>query len=348
MSRAAQGVAGDIRCGMNLRLLPVASLAVALSACGDDPPPTPTDAGLDAPRADVPVSTDVPVATDLPAATDVPAATGDGPQAVTIQFEARVGARPFRCGERYPLGTPSVEAEVVDLRFYVHDVRLVRADGTDAPMALTPSAWQHEGVALIDFEDHTGACDQGDAETNTALRGTVPPGAYVGLRFKIGVPFAMNHTDLAAQPSPLNRSTLFWSWNSGHLFFAATTRAPATRAVDGGTGDASAAGDLGSVMVMNDHFTHVGSTGCMGNPAAGTPVSTCAKPNRPELSFVAFDASRQRVVIDLAAVKAGDDLTANAGCHSFTPVCTASFRALGLDWATGAATPATQTAFRVE
>ncbi|MDB4932231.1 MAG: hypothetical protein JWM10_4715 [Myxococcaceae bacterium] len=318
-------------------LAPVRALfgaALALSACSD-PAPVPTpDAGIDAPAVDVPAT---------------PAVTDGGDRAVTIRFAARVGARPFRCGERYPLGTPAVEAEVVDLRFYVHDVRLVRADGTEAHVALTASPWQHQNVALLDFEDHTGACDQGDAETNADLVGTVAPGDYRGLRFRVGVPFAMNHTDLAAQPSPLNRSTLFWSWNSGHIFFAATTRAAATRPVtfDGGLADAAAPGDLGAQVVMNDHFTHVGSTGCMGNPSAGTAVTACAKPNRPELSFDAFDAATQRVVIDLAAVKEGSNLTANDGCHSFTPTCTPAFSHLGLDWSTGAPA-ATQTAFRVE
>lgn len=321
----------------------LASVALALAGCSDDPATPPADAGIDAPRADAEVAPDVQTAPDAPVA-------GDGPQPVTINFGAVVGSRAFRCGERYTVGTPAVEADAVDLRFYVHDVRMVRADGTEAPVALTPSAWQHEGVGLIDFEDRTGACDQGDAETNAVLRGTVAPGAYVGLRFKIGVPFAMNHVDLASLPSPLNRSSLFWSWNSGHIFFAATTRSAATRpvTVDGGVGDGGATGDLGSQVVMIDNFTHVGSTGCMGNPAAGTPVTSCAKPNRPEISFAAFDPSRQRVVVDLAVVKAGVDVTANAGCHSFTPVCTAPFRTLGLDWTTGAADPATQTAFRAE
>ncbi len=325
-------------------LAAVSSVALALAGCGDDTPTPAADAGIDAPRPDV------QTAPDVQTVTDVQTPTGDGPQPVTINFGATVGSRAFRCGDRYMLGTPAVEADVVDLRFYVHDVRLVRADGTEAPVALTASAWQHEGVALIDFENHAGACDQGDAETNTALQGTVAPGAYVGLRFKVGVPFAMNHVDLTSLPSPLNRSSLFWSWNSGHIFFAATTRAAATRPVtlDGGVADGSVTGDLGSMMVMNDHFTHVGSTGCMGNPAAGTPVTTCAKPNRPEINLAAFDPSRQRVVLDLAVVKAGDDVTANAGCHSFTPSCTPSFRTLGLDWTTGAAAAATQTAFRVE
>ncbi len=324
-------------------LVAVSSVALALAGCSDEPTPA-ADAGIDAPRADVQVTPDVQTPTD------VQTATGDGPQPVTINFGAAVGAMPFRCGDRYMVGTPAAQADVVDLRFYVHDVRMVRADGTEAPVALTASAWQHEGVALIDFENGAGACDQGDAETNTALVGTVAPGAYVGLRFKVGVPFAMNHVDLTSLPSPLNRSSLFWSWNSGHIFFAATIRAAATRPVtlDGGLADAAAPGDLGSVMVMNDHFTHVGSTGCMGSPATGTPVTSCAKPNRPEIAFAAFDPSRQRVVVDLAVVKAGVDVTANAGCHSSVPACTPSFRALGLDWATGAADAATQTAFRVE
>ncbi len=344
---------------VNASSLPRAStlivLSLGLTACSDPAPVLPVDAGIDAPRIDVPAvdagAPDVP-SIDRPA-DDVPAVTtDDGTQAVAINFAGRVGSQEFRCGQRYTLGTPAVQADVADFRFYVHDVRLVRADGTEVPVALATNTFQYGGVALIDFENRTGECDQGDAETNTVVQGRVPIGSYAGLRFRLGIPFAMNHTDLTAQPSPLNRSTLFWSWNSGHLFFASTTRSPSQRpiTVDGGMGasDAAATGDLGLMMVMNDHFTHVGSTGCMGNPSAGTPVTTCTRPNRAEINLAAFDAGRQRVVADLAAVKEGVDITSNPGCHSFSASCTAMFSHLGLDWMTGAPTPATQTVFRVE
>lgn len=51
-------------------------------------------------------------------------------------------------------------------------------------------AWQLGDLALLDFEDASGACANGTAGMNTTLRGTVPEGEYTGLSFTIGVPCA--------------------------------------------------------------------------------------------------------------------------------------------------------------
>jgi uncharacterized repeat protein (TIGR04052 family) len=242
------------------------------------------------------------------------------------------------------MGSPAVEAQPVDLRFYVHDVRLVTDGGSEVPLALTDGPFQRMGVVLLDFEDATGTCDQGDAATNAEIRGTVPAGDYVGIRFRIGVPFELNHLDLTSLPSPLNRTSLFWSWNLGHIFFAGTTR---TVVGAGGGGVDAGAPDAG-VPGPNDHFTHVGSTMCVGDPAMGVPVTSCARPNRASIELADFDAATDEIVVDLAAAKADVDISDNAGCHSFSDACAAPFEALGLDWSTGGATPATQTVFRVE
>ncbi len=72
--------------------------------------------------------------------------------------------------------------------------------------------WQHEDVALLDFENKAGACANGTVELNTSVRGTVPAGTRSsGLRFKLGVPFALNHANAATAPSPLNLTAMFWN-----------------------------------------------------------------------------------------------------------------------------------------
>jgi uncharacterized repeat protein (TIGR04052 family) len=269
------------------------------------------------------------------AGTDAPAEEDAGPADVVIRFDGRVGAQDFACGSTYSLGTPARDAEPVDFRFYVHDVRLLTEDGTEVPVTLATNPFQAMGVALIDFEDGTGACAYGDAETNAEIHGTAPSGDYTGVAFRVGVPFELNHVELTSLPSPLNRTSLFWSWRGGHLFLSAMTRTAVMPDPDAGVGD------------FNEHATHVGSTMCMGNPEMGMPVTACARPNRPEIRLTGFDPTTTTIVADFAEIKADDDV-AGESCHSFTPSCAFSFDALGLNWSTGSLTPTTQTVFYAE
>jgi hypothetical protein len=56
-----------------------------------------------------------------------------------------------------------------DFRFYIQDLKLIDADGKEAPVKLDSRApWQSKDLALIDFEDAQGHC-HGTAETNTSI-----------------------------------------------------------------------------------------------------------------------------------------------------------------------------------
>lgn len=261
-----------------------------------------------------------------------------GPQAVSIAFDAKVGSAPFKCGSMFGgMGSTSVMAEPVDFRFYVHDVKLTDDKGATVALTLDEGPYQHAGTALLDFEDGTGRCTLGDTTLHTALIGTAPAGKFTGVSFKIGVPLEQNHDSVTASPAPLDKSSLFWSWKSGHVFFAATTRAMGP-SKDGGT-----------EQVANEHFTHVGSTGCSGDPAAGTPVTSCTKPNRATIALTAFDPATQKISVDFQKVKESVDITDNPGCHSFTAAtCAGPFSRLGLDFDTGGASSSAQTVFKAE
>lgn len=259
---------------------------------------------------------------------------GVGPMSLELQFAARVGSEDAACGSVYTdLGLEPGDVELSDLRFYVHDIRLVDARGAETPVELEQDGvWQVENVALLDFEDATGACTDGTAELNSVVRGTVPAGEYVGVRYRLGVPFELNHENVATSPSPLNISTLYWVWAFGHIFFSTiTTMTPEAGAE------------------ANPHFVHLGSTGCTGDPELGEEVS-CSNPNRPEFNFdTGFDPATSTIVLDIAPLLAQSNLGSEIGCHSFpdTPACTAPFEALGLDYATGELTD-TQTIFSLQ
>jgi uncharacterized repeat protein (TIGR04052 family) len=141
---------------------------------------------------------------------------------VTLRFRAQVGARPFACGETYDdVGVSHSRWLPADMRFYVHDVRLVRPDRSEVRVELERDDWQYDGTALLDFENGERPCNNGTPETNTTIRGRAPAGTYTGVHFVLGVPFAQNHADpddIEASPSPLNIQSMSWGWQLGHKF----------------------------------------------------------------------------------------------------------------------------------
>ncbi len=258
-------------------------------------------------------------------------AGGSAPLQVALAFEGRVGAKAFKCTDTHPgLGASAMEVSITDFRFYVHDVKLHQKGGGDVAVELDQDGlWQYQNVALLDFEDKSGSCANGTTETNGAVRGTVPAGEYDGVSFKLGVPFALNHADVAAAPSPLNLSALFWNWNGGYKFL----RVDSVPTAGGGPFN-----------------LHLGSTGCTGEGK----VDLCSNPNVAEISFSAFDHGKDIVLADYATVVAGSDLGVNGGgapgCMSGVddPECQALFERLGIDLATGSPSAEKQAFFRVK
>jgi uncharacterized repeat protein (TIGR04052 family) len=283
---------------------------------------------------------------------ETPAAVGpSGPSPVVLRFGATVGGTPFACGQTFAgVGTSGKTVKPVDFRFYVHDIRLVNAADEETPVALDDDGkWQDGTVGLLDFEDNSGACENGNSDLNKQLTGTVPAGTFDRVRFRLGVPFAKNHADVASAPSPLNVTSLFWNWNGGYKF------ARLDGVVDGAT--APDGGPLSFVF-------HLGSTECDGDAATGG-VKSCAKPNVPEIELrladvgqtVGTDLGGKTMVLDWAALLAGVDLANDQGgmpgCMSGAadPECATLFETLGLSIATGlpdAATGGAQSAFHVE
>jgi uncharacterized repeat protein (TIGR04052 family) len=257
----------------------------------------------------------------------------DGPQNVTIRFAARHGDTPVKCGETLgALGSEGGVSTLRDLRYFVHDVRLVSDAGVEQPVELDQDGtWQLNGLALLDFEDATGACEHGTPGTRDVVTGKVPPGTYTGVRFKVGVPFEMNHGDPTTAPPPLDTTSLYWGWGDGFMFLqlAMMTTPP------------SGEDDKAYVFA-------IASMGCEGDPRYGEAVA-CSLPNRAEIDLAGFDHATQAVVLDLPAVLEGRELVSKRGCASNVnnEQCVPLFARFGIDYATGAVTAATQTVFRV-
>lgn len=265
-------------------------------------------------------------------ADDTAADTG-GDVPITLQFAARAGDQDFSCASTLGgLGTSAGTWTPLDLRLYAHDFTLIGEDGDEAPLALTQDGmWQQGTLALLDFEDGGGTCDNGTPETNAVVTGTAPDGAWTGLRFQVGVPFELNHQDASVADPPLNLSSMFWSWNGGYKFIR----------LDGETAG-----------IPDGAVFHLGSTGCSADDEG--VITDCTAPNVASITLEGFDPASSTVVLDLAGLFAAVNLDADEGgselCMSSPadPECGALFAALGLDFGDTPGDPAAQTAFRVD
>lgn len=256
---------------------------------------------------------------------------GCGLEPVTIRFAGRVGSAPFACGQVYRgLGTTAVQFVPSDFRFYVSGFRLIDHQGREVPLLLEQDGlWQVEDVALIDFENKVEPCGLGTVETNASVRGMAPKGDYRGLRFVLGIPFHLNHGSTATAPPPLHLSAMFWNWRGGYKFMR----------VD---------------EALGLFHIHLGSTGCVSRLPT-VPPSHCSRPNRGEVILPEFDAARDVIVADLAALLADNDLEQNQegtapGCESGVDDadCEPLFRNLGVNFDNGLPDPSRQKFFRVE
>ena len=300
-------------------VLPLVTLLAVAPACGDDGGASTTEgAGSTGGTGDA-------------SASSSGGSTGAADMIdVAIQFSGAVGSKPFSCATTYDnVGTSGSTLDVMDFRFYVHGVELLTKDGAAVPLELThDGVWQYEDLALIDLEDGSGSCANGSTDLNTKVVGKAPAGDYDGVRFKLGVPFALNHADAAVAPSPLNLTPLFWSWQFGYKFARIDLK--------------SAAQDLWAI--------HLGSTGC--EMDGDNNVTGCMAENRPTVELTGFDPTSKPITVDVLELVKAADVDVNQegtapGCMS-EPAdldCAPVFTALGLPFGGAQATP--QTLFSV-
>lgn len=270
---------------------------------------------------------------------------------VSIRFAAVIGDQPFTCGNSYEgIGATASKVTPSDFRFYVSGVELIDVAGKAVPLKLDQDErWQHRDVALLDFENRTGPCLTGTQETRDIVAGTVPAGTYRGLRFTLGVPFALNHADATIAPSPLNLTSLFWNWQAGYKFLRVDLSTKG-RPQDIKPGDMPRFGDRAASNRLG-FAIHLGSTMCAAEGTNKAPAN-CGNPNRPTIEFSSFDPDKDVVLADLKSVLEGVDVDTNqaespAGCMS-TPTdgdCNPLLRNFGLVFA---GQPAQQKFFRVK
>ncbi|MEG4322626.1 MULTISPECIES: MbnP family copper-binding protein [unclassified Microcoleus] len=294
-------------------------------------------------------------------------ATAAENQEIEIKFSAMVGEKPFNCGESYSnLGTPAATVTVTDFRFYVSDVALIDASGKAVPLSLKQDGkWQHQNVALLDFENKSGACANGTVEIRDRLIGTIPKGNYKGLQFTIGVPSNLNHQDASLAPSPLNLTSLWWNWRGGYKFLRIDMKneTKSTKPVSHTQGDriqevANTKPEQYSHEKNENHgntpgfVIHLGSTGCTAGEK-NQPANSCTNPNTAKVFLNEFDAAKNTVVADIKSLVANSNLAVNQpntppGCMSEPKDSDCSGIMNNLGWSFDGKPAARQTFFKVK
>jgi uncharacterized repeat protein (TIGR04052 family) len=193
-------------------------------------------------------------------------------------------------------------ATVHNLQFYLYDIELLDERGMAHPLKLVAGEpWQSEQVALVDLAGESGT------KRNEVVRG-MPHGAgkYTGIRFTVGVPFALNHANPLTAAAPLDRGPLFWTWQSGYKFLRAD---------------------------FDQSSFHLGSTGCSSASALRPPAQPCAQPNRMRVQLNG-DPVGGVIRIDLAPLVASAG--ACTGNYGHEQACAAAYASTGLQPETGA------------
>ncbi|HMV80245.1 MAG TPA: metallo-mystery pair system four-Cys motif protein [Leptospiraceae bacterium] len=219
-----------------------------------------------------------------------------GTPVTSITFRADAGStKSVGCGSSFATSSSSA-VQIQDLRMYVSNVNLVKADGSKTPFTFTSDGkWQSTKLALLDFEDATGDCANASggssADKNLTLKGSSAAGNYTALEFDIGVPDSINFLDVTTSSAPQNINAMYWSWKGGYKFLKYEFKDKTTSKIT---------------------QYHLGSGGCNG-ASATTPSTSCTQVNRPTISLSKSDKSifnfaTDNVVLDVISLLKGTDL----------------------------------------
>ncbi|WP_438863951.1 MbnP family copper-binding protein [Neptunicella sp.] len=200
-----------------------------------------------------------------------------------VQFDLQYQQQPINCLTRFT--HQDRQWQLNQFNFFVSDIEVHR-QGRWQSVPLQLNDRQTESVALLRLDD----CAT-DATPAQQLQLAEPQDWQQAdkIRFNLGVPFALNHANPLTQPSPLNLSSMFWSWQGGHKFLRL---------------------DLQSEQ--GSWAFHLGSTGCMADSAVRSPATACDKPNL--FQFVVPLTNDGHIVMQLDRLLAGVELTNQTSC----------------------------------
>lgn len=126
--------------------------------------------------------------------------------AVTLEFDNRVGAQKMVLGSTTYTNGSDEEFTVTKFNYFISNVALKKADGS-----------------VVKFADQYFLIRQSDPTTWEPELKDVPAADYSEISFTIGVDSTRSVSDIAARtgvldPTAYGDDGMYWSWNSGYIF----------------------------------------------------------------------------------------------------------------------------------
>lgn len=153
---------------------------------------------------------------------------------LSIEFDNIVGAADLELNTGNYTNQSGETFNVTKLKYYVSNFKLTNVNGTEYTVP------QDSCYFLIDEED--------ESTHEPVLR--IPEGEYKTLTFTLGVDSLRNTKDISQRTGVLDPTgtgaDMYWSWNSGYIFFKMEGTSPAS--------------------MMGDYMYHVGLFGGMSTP----------------------------------------------------------------------------------
>lgn len=196
--------------------------------------------------------------------------SGCQPQTQHLPLTASYQQQPISCDTISSAQTS--DWQINTLRFFISDVAF-KSSGRWQTVDLQTNAWQTGNVSLLSLV--TPDCELTELNRQLTFKAEHKWQDAEAVRFTLGVPFEQNHLNPLQQPSPLNLSAMFWSWQLGHKFLRLDMRGP------------QAAWSF-----------HLGSIGCQSASRVRSPNQPCAKPNRIEVELGAPTSGSLQVDLD--------------------------------------------------
>jgi len=207
---------------------------------------------------------------------------------IKLTFIPSYNSHIISCGKSFTID--GNEWRIDDFQFFVSDIAFQDKDGGWKTAPLKTNAKQTSRVALL------GQNCQQDQEVqqgswSTTFTEKLSISSYEKVKFTLGVPFELNHLNPLTQVSPLNDSSMFWVWQTGHKFAR-----------------------IEFENVTDSWLFHLGSTGCKSPSVMRTPKSQCIYPNTFQFELNLNGATQ--VTFDLAALTAHFKLSEETYCQS--------------------------------
>ncbi|HLP51946.1 MAG TPA: MbnP family protein [Chitinophagales bacterium] len=143
--------------------------------------------------------------------------TGNGP--LTLHFDNRVGNDNFIMNTDVTIESGET-INVSNLKYYVSNFVLVKEDGSEYTVP------QEGNYFLID--------ESVDSSLEVTLQ-NIPAGNYTSIKYILGVDSLRSTMDVSQRTGALDPagagSDMYWSWNSGYIFFRIDATSPASTEV---------------------------------------------------------------------------------------------------------------------